>query len=108
MDLNAVETSLDTSLCSVCEILCDSMYLGNLQWSRRMAGIVGSVDSWAGDWDIGGADCLVTLKESIRRCSSNVPDLAVDETAFGVNCICDSLPSCTLSWCEDSWNAWVS
>ena len=59
-----------------------------------MAGIVGSIDSWPGDWDIGRADSLFPLEESIRRSSSNMPDLAVDETTLSMNSICDPFPSC--------------
>jgi len=59
-----------------------------------VAGIVRPIDSRASNWDVGRADSLFPLKESIGGRSSNMPDLAVDETALSMDSICDSFPSC--------------
>lgn len=37
-----------------------------------------------------------------------MPELADDEAAFGVDCVCDAFPACELAFGENSWDTWVT
>jgi hypothetical protein len=107
MDLNSVKTSLNALLGCFSKVFCNFLDLFDGHRSWWVCGVFRSIDGISLERNIRRTDSLLAEK-SRRACSANMPDLAVDEATLYMHSIGDTLPPRDLTWCEDSWNTWVS
>ena len=107
MNLNSIETSLNALLGSFSKVFCNFVDLINGHGSWWVCSVFRSIDTIALERDIRRADSLLSEKSG-GACSSNMPDLAVDEAALCVHSIGDTFPPRDLSRGMNSWDTRVS
>ena len=109
MNLNTIKPrNIHTSFRCICKFLDSLLDLAHSHRSGWRIRIFGASDRFPFDWNIRGTQSRITLDQGRYSRASDMPDLTIDESSFGMNSICNTLPSGKLAGCENTGNSRIT
>lgn len=108
MNLHAIKARLDRALSRSGKLSRNLLNLLDRHGLWRRSGILAAVEALAADGDGTRGQCGLAVEEGGHGGATDVPQLTVDEAAFGVHGVGDAFPAGDLAGGEDAWAAWVT
>jgi hypothetical protein len=109
MNLNTIKPrNIHTSFRCICKFLDSLLDLAHSHRSGWRIRIFGASDRFPFDWNIRGTQSRITLDQGRYSRASDMPDLTIDESSFGMNSACNTLPSGKLAGCENTGNSGIT